>query len=516
MAGKVGSEPGKESFESIYDRVSKANTFEPRTLAGQQSMKTVNDVMEKLPPVLPEIPKIPMPSTRPFPISGATRELREATAGLRDSIRKPAEMAGGGAAMTAMETQRRQLAAGLDVPIELPKSKATGDFTQHALESDLSKTRAGKPLLEAQSETNKRILQNFDKWVDDVGAVEPDLRATGKNVVEKALMPRVTAAKKAINDAYEQAKADGSMEEPVAAKPLIDYLKEHEPEAINAPILTSVRQKILQLTDNGKKPLSINASEEIRKMINRVSQPGTPNVVHGIEMKKIIDQMTDGKGGEGYVIARKMRSDFAREFEDHAIVDNLLSTKRGTKDRVVAFEDVFHKTILDGSHDDISVLHKVLENSGEAGAQAWKELQGQTIQHLRDSTIKGVNFDINGRPVPSPAGLIKTIKSLDRDGKLDLIFGKQQAQKIRDLGDAVVVAYTSPEGSINRSNNRYVMVEISKKLENMAKRLPGPVAWAAEKAAQGAQSISARNQVKEALRQPNAAPAGAPQIPPVP
>ena len=42
--------------------------------------------------------------------------------------------------------------------------------------------------------------------------------------------------------------------------------------------------------------------------------------------------MTEGKGGELYKQARAKRFRYAQEFEDHAVVNKMLSFKPGTKD----------------------------------------------------------------------------------------------------------------------------------------------------------------------------------------
>jgi hypothetical protein len=66
---------------------------------------------------------------------------------------------------------------------------------------------------------------------------------------------------------------------------------------------------------------------------------------------------------------------------------------------------------------------------------------------------------VRGNKIVSPAALDKAIVNLDRDGKLDFVFGKQGAQQLRDINDIAKDVYTSPPGAINTSNTGSVMLE---------------------------------------------------------
>ena len=48
----------------------------------------------------------------------------------------------------------------------------------------------------------------------------------------------------------------------------------------------------------GAGSMTIGQLEDIRKLINKVAQPGTPDAVYGGEMKAIIDSITEGAGGD--------------------------------------------------------------------------------------------------------------------------------------------------------------------------------------------------------------------------
>lgn len=194
-------------------------------------------------------------------------------------------------------------------------------------------------------------------------------------------------------------------------------------------------------------------------MIGSLSEPGTPNAHFGVEAKKLIDAATDGRGGELYKRARRLRTEYAKEFENRGVVAKLLRTKPGTSDRSVAFEDVFSHSILEGSLDDVTALARTLKTAGPEGRAAWAELQGATINHIREQVTKSVALDVKGNRIVSAAQLDKLVRDLDRDGKLDYIFGKQNAEKIRDINDLAKDVHTSPPGAVGTSNTPAVLMQ---------------------------------------------------------
>jgi hypothetical protein len=147
-----------------------------------------------------------------------------------------------------------------------------------------------------------------------------------------------------------------------------------------------------------------------------------------------------------------LRTAYGNQFEDVGAVDKLLRTKKGTTDRAVAFEDVFKHSILDGSRDDVAAIGLTLKKGGPQGQQAWKELQGQTIQHIKDKVTSSIDVDSFGNPVVSPAKFKSVLNEIDQDGKLDYIFGKKGAEEIRNLYDYTFNVNAPLKGAVNYSN----------------------------------------------------------------
>jgi hypothetical protein len=101
---------------------------------------------------------------------------------------------------------------------------------------------------------------------------------------------------------------------------------------------------------------------------------------------------------------------------------------------------------------------RALKKAGTEGQQAWKELQGQTIQYIKDKVSQSVDVDAFGNPVVSPAKFKSVVTQLDQDGKLDYVFGKTGAQEIRDLLETTINVNAPLKGAANYSNSASAII----------------------------------------------------------
>jgi hypothetical protein len=414
-------------------------------------------------------------------------------------------MAGMGAAETAKALERQTRAQGLRVPVDLTKGQATRLPGVQGFEAETRKTYpegVGKPLIQRQIDTNQNILSNFDAYANATGAeMSGNLRPVGK-IVDAALVKQAKNAMNEVNVAYQNARASGETKELVPYQGLMAYIDEQGPTVKDklAPILGGVEDQLRKNDPSGLGVVTIDALEDIYQFINKNAQEGTPNSVQGRELKKLINQVTEGAGGDLYKQARQKRVQYARQFENAAYVDKLLRNKPGTTDRAVAFEDVFDHAILNGSFDDTRNIAVLLKKGGDEGQQAWKELQGQTLEYIREQATKNIQRDEAGRPIPSAAAMNKVIRDLDSDGKLDYIFGKKGAEEIRELRDAMVDIYTTVPGAVNTSNTASALL---RGLQNINKsplsRVPG-VGSALKYAEESVQQKALKKLVDESLQ----------------
>lgn len=439
------------------------NMYQPRSGASQDVLQNIGSAFEasKLPPVLPTgmIPSYArmVGATQP-PVTQAVQQIPRMADMLR---REQPTMAGVGAAATPETVTRTQMAGQLRVPVQLSKGQAERELGQQQFEIETPKIspELGKPLVEAQARRNDAILQNFDAFVDATGKETFGLRATGKAVTD-VLNKEAESAKTKIEQAYTLAKEKGETEAPVGYAPLKAFIENETPttRTANAPILNIVYEQLAKNDPKNTGQISINALEDIYAVINKNYVPATPNASYGRDMRNIINQITEGKGGELYQKARRLRQDYAKNFENIGAVDNLLRTKADSTDRFVALEDVFQKSIINGSLDDVKNLGFALKKSGTQGQQAFKELQGQTIEYLKDRVTQSIDTDIYGNAVVSPAKFKSAVRELDQDGKLDYLFGKKGAQEIRDLMETTILVNAPLKGAANTSNSASLVI----------------------------------------------------------
>lgn len=388
-----------------------------------------------------------------------------------------------GAAAVDIADQRRQLAADLPVPIDLTKGQADRSFEQQRFEREASKDpNVGEPLRDRFAQQNEDILNNFDAWVDQTGAEAPSLRAVG-SAVDEALVKKAAQDKTAIRVAYKDAEKAGELADPVSLTPVIDYLNASAPDAETAPILNAIRKHVVKLgiaddqggqlvpaqpkaapysglmnTPSDQPGVTLKTAETLRQAINRATDYEPTNVRQATIVKGLIDSSTENAGGDLYRAARRLRENYARQYEDRSVIAKLLNNKRGMGDRQVALEDVWNHAVMKGGLDDVRHVRRVLQTGGPLGQQAWRELQGQTINWIKSEATKGVATDTRGNPIVSAAQLNKAIRTLDADGKLDFMFGKRGAQQMRDINELSKVVFTSPPGSVNTSNTASVLL----------------------------------------------------------
>ena len=381
----------------------------------------------------------------------------------------PGTMGSVGAAGTDMAMQRRTTAEALGFTGDaaLTKGQATRDAAQLKFETETAKIPdAGSPLRQRVVQQNAQILQNFDHWVDETGARAPTLRAVGA-AVDEALVKQSAADKARVRAAYVAAEKAGELEAPVTLAGVVQHLNEAAPEAATAPLLNVGRSLAVKLGLAAEgadgvlvpQPVTLKTAERFRQAINRATDFEPTNVRQATIIKGLTDEATAGLGGDLYRSARAQRARFAQNYEDRAVIAKLLNNKRGTADRQVALEDVHQHTILKGSLDDVRNVRRVLQRSGEDGQQAWRELQGATAQWIRDEAFGNVATDSAGNRVVSPAALDKAIRSLDSDGKLDFVLGKEGAQRMRDIRDlSQYVRTVPPEAAVNTSNTAMTLL----------------------------------------------------------
>jgi hypothetical protein len=492
--GKIRDPLATRGLEQAIVQGAQDFTYMPRTEAGQEQTQAVGRFIgETIPPVIPVIgaPSMLAQATRqaaPFveanirrgataaqemamiPVQRGTQMVRDVFGMETPTVAGATGRTSGGAMATGGELQRMTTAKNLPVEVDLTLGAARRDAEQLAFEKEQMKGQLGQPLRQRAEENNLQILQNFDAIVDLTGAEQTrsGLAATGNSVIN-ALSTGYEGAKAKTRAAYKKAESQGELDVLLNIDDLATYINSKKVESAlqNAPIINFAKDKgvelgVLEKLPDGSVqalPTTLKNTEALRRSINEVTGYEPTNRLFSGELKKLIDQGTEGLGGELYKQARTLREQQARKYEGRAIVANLLTTVKGKDDPKIVASEAFQKSILNASPEEITFLKRVLLTSGKDGQQAFKELQGATIKHLEDISTAGVGTDSQGRALVSTAKLNSAINQLDSNGRLDIILGKKNAEIVRDLNEVAKYVTTVPPGTlVNNSGTAGVLL----------------------------------------------------------
>jgi hypothetical protein len=522
LSGQYGTPEAVKLVEQAATEMGGRFTYQPRTQAGQEMVQSVGEVLQQVPPVLPVLPQLAATPVRPAVTQARTttaqavRPVAEAVTTAVETIR-PARTdvtpGSAGAAATAQALQRRTTAEAMPVPFEgksaLTKGQASRDFAQLQFEKETAKMgEMGAPLRERVENQTATFIQNFDAMIDRLEPIAPDKRELGR-LVDRALVNKAEVQRRRISEAYRKAREAGEMQEPVSmdglARTMTD-LNRFEGVSPNIPAIRKEAVRLGALTEdaNGNflpQQLTIENAELLRQFVNQSTDwMDKRQSTFARQINQSIDAMTEGKGGESYRKARKMRQDFANEFENVGLTKKLLGTKGKTDERNIALEDVFDKIIISSPVEEMNKLRRTLLTAGGEGKQAWSDLKAQTISYIKESSLSPSQKDAAGNPLLSPAQLNKVVKTLDGEGKLESLFGKKQAQILRDLADLSIDIYTAPPGAVNFSNTSSALqVGLDSLGTWLVTGIPGPAATILQESVKFVRNRETRNRINEAL-----------------
>lgn len=360
------------------------------------------------------------------------------------------------AAETPAATTRQMTAAGLREPVPLTRGQVTQSPTQLEFEKTVAKKfpeTTGRPLIEQKENAFDAIVRNFDKYIDATGAEKADMelvRPVGR-AVDKALVEEAKKAGFEVDQAYTKARQSKEAQAQVPYTSLLKLIEQYPPTTRSelAPILNAVDAELKKLDPLSTGKIRLGQLEEVRQRVNQLIQPDTPNAAIGREIKKVIDEIEGQSGGQLFRTARELRQKKARYFENASYVSNLLGTKANSKDRIVALDDIFKHSILDGSLEDTRAIGVVLKKGGAEAQQAWKELQGLTLAKLRDEADALFQLERKGQSAGKLFRSYQTrVRELDRSGKLEYLFGTKGAQELRDTISTIeTVLSRAPTGA---------------------------------------------------------------------
>ena len=467
-SGQFGTPEAARRIEQRAALGGQQYTYAPRTQAGQEQVEMLGRVGSELIPIAPVMPSgLFSQGAKQAIVAPIQRGVSTVRSAFQEAPSAQAMRQSGGAAATAMPLVRSTTAENLPVPVTLTKGAATREAEQLAFEKEQMKGQFGAPLRQRAEQNNLEILQNFDTLLEQTGAeaAQAGFAATGNKVID-ALSQGWQGAKAKTKAAYTKADNAGELEAPVSLNSLADYINQNMPESTVAPVINVAKSKGIQLgvleqLDDGTVralPANLKTTELLRRSVGNTMGSDLTNKKFGGELKQVIDASTDGLGGDLYKQARALREQQARKFEGRAVVANLLTKVKGKDDPRVEASQVFQKSILNGSPEEVTFLKRVLFTSGKDGVTAWREIQGSTIKHIEEQATAGLQTDSMGRPIVSPAKLSLAVSALDKNGRLDIILGKDKAQTVRDLNEVLKYVQTVPPGTLINSSGTAGMI----------------------------------------------------------
>ena len=456
-SGKYGTQEGIKAGEKTAANLAEALTYQPRTETAQNTLQSLAGTLGAVPPVI-GVGNAGM-ALLPEAISQTRRAVAPAAASTQQRMAallqpKQTAMMGGGAASTDEALLRQQRAISQNIP--LTKGEQLQSFPIQQFESEIVKENPelAKSLIQFKEGQKKAILSRFEQLSEQTGAEYADPTAYRKvgSLVDSALVKQFDAKKAKVDQAYQAARDAGETKQVINTAPLEQFLAEKAPEAIAVPEINSIKAKLdaLKTARNGQ--VTIDDVENLYQAAGQLGKAGDPSGLFMKQVKGVINDMTEGAGGDLYRVARNQRKELGNEFENTYRVAKLLGTKGGYADRAVALDDVFSHVVLDGSLEEMRTVTKLLKKGGAEGQQAYAELQGQTVQYLKDQLTKNASGQL------SFAKLKAAVDTLDREDKLTYMFGKQGRDSLIDLRNTVQDALVKPPGSVNYSNTGSVVL----------------------------------------------------------
>jgi hypothetical protein len=533
LSGQFGNEQSNQLVRAAAGEGARALTFEPRTQAGREMTQAAAQGLQQLPAFVPAVgpigaigaglrqaaPAAELGVQRVGAVAGqvgqvVTAPVRMATEAV--GLRQPTTTRAGsvGAAATPAEIERVATGEGLAVPFEggaaFTLGQRTRDYKQLQFEKETAKLgEVGAPLRERVENQTAVMLQNFDAMIERPGPMRFEKRDIGKGVTE-AVLTKANAARGKINDAYTKAREAGELAQEIEMAPLAQRLDDLSKYEGLVPTIRAVRNEATRLGAVGVDEagqvvpgrLSLNDSEVLRQFVNDATDwTNRREALMGRRLIQAIDDSTEGQGGDLYKRARALRRQYAQEFENVGLTAKLLGTKRGTDDRQIAFEDVFDRVIISAPVDEMNRLRGTLLTAGTEGKQAWSDLKAKGVEYIKEAALSPSQRDSRGQPLLSPDKLNRVIKSLDQDGKLVSLYGKKQAQQLRDLAEIASVIYTAPPGAINTSNTASALqVALDSFVTFGATGVPAPALTALRQASKYVKDRKLKAQVEQSLK----------------
>jgi hypothetical protein len=405
---------------------------------------------------------------------------------LKTAARDPAELNKLDAESVRVEARAERL------KYPVTRGQVERDPAQLGSENRMSKT-PGNPVSAIKAAQDEALHTAVDKVRESTGATAQTREGVGKSVQNEALRPKVAESMRNYNRLYKQARATEpdaavpphSLYELLDKNPEIQHLGFMESWLRKAKVKTKGPGEGIDLgTDISKakkaaageakdeiqiRNVKLSELEDLRKKAAGIAKKGGDNAYYAGEVVKAIDDAFEKipTAAKAWKAARDAFKAHKLEFEDQSIVKDLATDKSRT-DRRTGLSATADK-IMGYEAEDISKLKKSLleggtEKTRQAGEKAWKNVQAGVIDYLREKA-HGRRANVNENRTDEFNGAFRdAFAELDKDGKIDVIFDKPQAAKLREVYQAVGDVRTEPSSRIHGSDT--AANQSAQKIEN--------------------------------------------------
>lgn len=360
--------------------------------------------------------------------------------------------------------------------IPATRGQVERDVPQLTREETLSKQ--GGPLQEISDAQDVALHRPLDVVRRSTGAKAVTREQVGKTVQNDTLRNKAAVSKKNYDSAYKLAR---DTEPNAATSPAELYeLLEKNPEVQHLGFVSSWLKKAKVMVegegegapisldtdvgkavsdrgkDKGDPPLQmrdvkLSELDDLRKKAAGIARKGGDNAYYAGEVVAAINKAFDKipAAAKNWTKARDAYKAHKIEFEDQGLVKDLVGSKSRT-DRNTPLEKTVPK-VLSKSSEDIAKLKNSLTQGGTeatraAGKRAWANLQAGVIDLLKEKAAGKRAIPGSKGQLPFDSTYRDMFAELDKNGKIDVLFGPKQAKRLREVYEAAGDVRTKPKG----------------------------------------------------------------------
>lgn len=374
-----------------------------------------------------------------------------------------------GSAGVPAAQQRIEVAESLPVPVPLTRAQATRNPARWTDEQELRKLDPEGELNQFTVEQQRALQTNLAGILDDIGeeAVPVDGRAGLGREVKAALDQARQQADEAKDALYREAKEAGEWEAPISTDPMLQAWEKAFEEAYHIADAGKMRTLMdlaeargIQLPKQPgmagpARPARIGDLEKFRQDINRHTDFINDKPLRTLLTGGVDKALNASPSAPKYQAARKAYSDIKRDFDETDINRDIGQNKRRSNSERTGDEQVFARINRAPLREVNLFREKIMEAPG--GAEVWKAYTQKVLQNIVEESTQPNGVGINHNK------LRKSIKELDESGKLEALFGKQQAQTLRDITETAMNIGAEPFAAFpSRSNNTSILNALGK------------------------------------------------------